>query len=136
MDWEEKKLLKNNIIKFIIGIILLVMSYVYIQGHPAEKISIFSWFEVMFQKVEIFVKNIFSNQWDTLKKKYNWEKSYQELVLMAENNKCTDPKVLHEINETYNKLKEEETKTLESTLPDYIKKAYEYESLVKKDCNK
>lgn len=134
MDSEEKKQFRNNVIKFIIGAILLIMSYVYIQWHPAEKISIFSGFEVMFQKVEIFFQNIFGNRWELLKKKYDWIKSYQELVNMAENNKCVAPEIVQEVNEVYKTLKDEKIETLESKFPDYIKKAYEFESEVKKDC--
>jgi len=42
MEQTEKRILRNNIIKFIIGIILLGFSYGYMVNHPAEKSSILS----------------------------------------------------------------------------------------------
>gem|GEM_PF-2172566 len=42
MDKEQKNMLYRNIVKFIVGIVLLLISYGYIQNHPAEKVSILS----------------------------------------------------------------------------------------------
>ena len=58
MDNEMKKIFRNNIIKFVIGIVLLSVSFGYIQNHPAEKASIFSGFEVLRQRVEVFVYKV------------------------------------------------------------------------------
>lgn len=136
MNREDKLQLKKNIIKFIIGIILLSMSFFYVQKHPAEKVSIFSWFEVMFQKVQVVIQNIFWKQWDELSKKYKLIESYGELVNMAENNKCIEPDVVININQDYKNLKEEEVSTLAETLPRYITKWYEYKNILTKECNK
>lgn len=136
MDREDKIQLKKNIIKFIIGAILLSMSFFYVQRHPAEKVSIFSWFEVMFQKVQVIVQNIFWKQWDELSKKYKLIESYGELVNMAENNKCIEPDVVINLNQDYKNLKEEEVNTLADTLPRYITKWYEYKNTLTKECNK
>jgi len=37
------------------------MSWSYIQKHPAEKVSVFSGFEVLIQKVEVFFQNTFGH---------------------------------------------------------------------------
>lgn len=131
----EKKQFKRNLIKLIIWIVLLSMSWAYIQKHPAEKVSVFSGFEVLLQKTEVFVKNIFGNHWDLLERKYSMEKYYKELIKMAENNKCIDVDKIQEMKDTYHNLKKEKTETLEGTLPEYTKKAYEYDNVVKEnDC--
>lgn len=53
-----KGIFRNNVIKFVIGIILLTVSFGYIQNHPAEKASIFSGFEVLRQRLEVFVYKV------------------------------------------------------------------------------
>jgi len=84
MDKEMRTILKNNIIKFIIGLILLSISYVYIQQHPAEKASIFSGFQVLIQRVEIFFYKIFDKDSEGLKNKFDLEKTFDELISSSE----------------------------------------------------
>ncbi len=135
MNKSDKKQLKKNLIKFVIGIILLWMSWSYIQKHPAEKVSVFSGFEVMFQKVDVLLQNTFGTNGDLLERKYSMQKYYKELIKMAENNKCLDTEIISELNELYHKLKHEKRETLESVLPEYTKKTYEFDNKVKdSDC--
>lgn len=129
-EWQQ---LKRNLIKFVIWIILLLMSWSYIQKHPAEKVSVFSGFEVLFQKTEIFVQNIFWDHGDLLERKYSMEKYYKELIKMAENNKCIDIAKIKEMQDTYYNLRKEKNDSLENILPEYIKKAYEYDNIIKED---
>jgi len=129
----DKKQLKWNIIKFVIWLILLALSRWYIQKHPAEKVSVFSGFDVLRQKVEVFFHNTFKGNWDLLERKYSLEKYYKELLNMAEWNECLDTDQFNEISETYEQLKAENNETLNETLPWYIEKAYKYEALVQDD---
>ena len=133
MSLYEKKQLKKNLIKFVIWIILLWMSWSYIQKHPAEKVSVFSGFEVMFQKVEVLVQNTFGQHGELLERKYGMQKYYKELIKMAENNKCLDTDTISEIETLYHNLKKEKIDILESVLPEYTKRAYEFDSIVKDD---
>jgi len=59
------------------------------------------------------------------------EKYYKELIKMAENNKCVSVDVIKEMQESYQNLKKEKRDNLEYALPDYTKKAYEYDNMVK-----
>ena len=129
----DKKQLRWNIIKFVIWLILLALSRWYIQKHPAEKVSVFSGFDVLRQKVEVFFSNTFKGNWDLLERKYSLEKYYKELLNMAEGNECLDTDKFNEISETYENLKAEDNETLNETLPWYIQKAYEFEALVQDD---
>ncbi len=135
MNNEEKKELKKNFIKFAIWIVLLLISWSYVQKHPAEKVSVFSGFEVMFQKAEIFVQNIFGQHGELLERKYSLEKYYKELIKMAENNKCMNVDNIKDLHDTYTNLKEEKKHWLDDVLPNYTKKAYEFDNIVKNnDC--
>lgn len=135
MNREEKNFIRNNLIKLIIGLILLGFSWSYIQNHPAEKSSIFSGFQVLWQRAVVYVHKITNTNSEAFQKKYDYEKTYVELINMAENKKCVDPEVLTEINESYIKLKKEGIKTLDENLPQYIRDANKYKNMID-NCSK
>ena len=130
MEREEKIFIRKNLIKLVIGLILLWFSFSYIQKHPAEKASIFSGFQVLRQKVVVYVHKVTNTNSEAFQKKYDYEKTYQELVSMAKNKECIDSAVLTELNETYLSLKKEGIKTLEENLPGYARKANEYKHMI------
>jgi len=107
MNREERVFVRRNLVKLIIGLILLGFSFSYIQRHPAEKASIFSGFQVLRQRVVVYVHKVTNTNSEAFQRKYDYEKTYEELINMAENKKCVDPAVLTEINETYLNLKKE-----------------------------
>jgi len=130
MDREEKVFLRKNLIKLIIWLVLLGFSFSYIQNHPAEKASIFSGFQVLRQRVVVYVHKLTNTNSEAFQKKFDYEKTYQELLNMAESTSCLDPNILTEIHESYLKLKREWLKTLEENLPGYIRKANEYKHMI------
>jgi predicted negative regulator of RcsB-dependent stress response len=130
MNREERSFVRKNLIKLIIGLILLWFSWSYIQNHPAEKSSIFSGFQVLWQRVVVYVHKVTNTNSEAYAKKYEYEKTYDELKNMAQTKKCTDPNILTAIDETYISLKNEWIKTLEENLPGYIRKANEYKNLI------
>lgn len=130
MDREEKVFVRRNLIKLIIGLILLWFSFWYIQNHPAEKASIFSGFQVLWQRGVIYVHKITNTNSEAFQKKYDYEKTYDELINMATNKECVDPAVLTEINETYLQLKKEWIRTLDENLPGYMRKANQYKNMI------
>lgn len=134
MDKEMKMILRNNIVKFIIGSILLVFCFIYLHNHPAEKSAIFSWFEVMVQKVQIFTAKLLKKDSELLKTRFDYEKTYDELVNLAENNKCLTPGEVQEIKDAYDTLTHESYEKLTENLPGYIRKANEYRTKVEKKC--
>ena len=130
MDREQKIIFRNNIIKCIIGIVLLIFSYGYIQNHPAERSSIFSGFEVMWQRVTVYYHEITKTNSEALKKKYDYEQTYTELIQMAQSKPCVNPNVLTELNETYLKLQKEPISNLDVSLPEYRRQANEYKTMI------
>lgn len=130
MNKEEKKFIRKNLIKLVVWLILLSFSFFYIQNHPAEKASIFSGFEVLWQRAVVSVRKITNTDSELFQKKYDYQKTYQELISMTKNQWCSDPNILIEINATYRSLKKENIKTLEENLPWYIRKANEYKHMI------
>lgn len=134
MDPERKSELKRNLVKFIIWIVLLVFCFVYIQNNPAERVSIFSWFQVIFQKVAVVYNQVIGKNWELLKRKYSLEKYYKELIKSAEDRKCVSLEVIKKITEEYNSLKNEDVSTLETRLPAYSRASYQHEVDIEKWC--
>ncbi|MEI6774183.1 MAG: hypothetical protein WCL18_05300 [bacterium] len=130
MDREERIFIKKNLVKLIIGLVLLGFSFVYVQNHPAEKASIFSGFQVLWQRAVVYVHKITNTNSEAFQRKYDYEKTYEELINMVETKQCTDSAILTEIHETYLSLQKEGIKTLEENLPGYIRKANEYKTMI------
>ncbi len=129
MDREMKRLFKNNLVKFVIWIILLFFCYLYIQKYPAEKIAIFSGFDVMIQRVQIFVNKFVSQNSEALVTKFDYEKAYQELLTIAQANWC-DEQLVQELHDVLDALKHESQKQLSDVLPWYIRRANELKTKV------
>lgn len=129
-----KKKLLHNVIELVIGVALLRMCYGYINTHPAEKVSFFSGYKVIYQKCEIFFQNMFGNNWERLEQKYNLESYYQVLITLAEEKSCVDPEMLEDLLDTYEALQSEPKNTLEHTLPYYVSKEYEFDDALRMEC--
>ena len=129
-----KKRLIHNIIELVIWLGLLWMCYGYLQTHPAEKISFFSWYKVIYQQTEIFFQNIFGKNGELLKQKYSLESYYQVMITQAEEKPCVAPELIKDLHETYEKLQDEPKNTLEHTLGYYIDKQYEFDEELRKEC--
>jgi len=136
MDKEMKSIFKRNIVKFIVGSILLFACYRYVQQYPAEKIAITSGFEVMVQKVQISFDGFFNHNADAVKSKFDYEKAYDELINIAEGNGCTDTSLIWEMKQTLIDFKAESNSTISNTLPWYIRKANEFKTRVSQQCKK
>ena len=134
MDPDRKVEFKRNIVKFVIWLILLLFCYVYIQNNPAEKVSIFSWFQIIFQKATVIFNDIVGENWELLKRKYSLEKYYKELIKTAEDRKCVSVDLIKKINQEYKDLKSEKIETLEWNLPFYSRSSYLLEVEIEKWC--
>ncbi len=134
MDKEMKSILKRNVVKFIVGCILLFACYRYVQQYPAEKIAITSGFEVIIQKVQVAFDGFFHHNADAMNSRFDYEKAYQELINIAKANGCTDATLLWQLQQTFTDLKNESDATIANTLPGYIRKANEYKSRVAESC--
>jgi len=132
-----KQIFKNNVIKFVIWLVLLFFCFLYIKKYPAEKVAIFSWFDVMIQRAEIvFNKILKTNNADALKSKFEYEQNYDWLIKIAEANWCNDANLIKEMKDTLEGLKNEEMKTIWNNLPWYIRKANEFRNRVYEQCKK
>jgi hypothetical protein len=132
---EIKKKFLRNVIKLIIGLGLLALCYGYITSHPAEKISFFSGFKVIYQNAEIFFQNIFGNNGDLLKQKYSLESYYQALISLSEEKPCIDTQLIQDLHDTYEQLLVEPKNTLNYTLDTYIQKQFDFDRALRVNCD-
>ena len=102
----KKKRVRMNIVELIIWVALLVLCFNYLKTHPAEKTSIFAGIEVLTQKAQVFVSNVFGNKWDTLKDKYTLERRYKEVISTMEKWKCAEQDVIDEAKVRLESLKD------------------------------
>ena len=119
MTSEEKKTLKENIFKLIIGIILLTTCFLYLDQNRAEKIARFSNFDLIFQKVEVAYFNVLGKDGALLDQKYNLEKQYLDLIHLAEEKWCSNPQFLLALNTTYQNLLSEWKENIDQYIARY-----------------
>ncbi len=131
-----KKSLKRNTIKLIIGIGLLIACFCYIKKNPAEAVSISSSYTTIVKNIEVFFQNIFGDNGDLLKRKYDLEDYFETLITTAEDKGCIDQDTMDDLKQTYEDLLVEPKNNLLYSLDNYIEKAFFFDEEVKKDCTK
>lgn len=102
---EKKKKLWGNLLEFGVGVLLLVVCINYLRAHPAEKASIYSGFEVLIQKVEVFMYDLFHQSGAELREKYDLERTFQELLTLVEDRQCGSLEDAQQLQERIAELK-------------------------------
>ena len=135
MNQEQKQTFIWNVMKLIIGVVLLFISYGYLQNHPAEKVSVLSWFEIMYQRWQIWVYDIVGKDVVGLKQKFRLIQYYQELIRTAENKKCSDVSLLKELHESYIDIRALSYDELAASLPELSARADEINVKIFAQCS-
>jgi len=134
LDKEIRKMFVRNIIKFFVWTTLLIICFAYLQKHPAEKVSVLSGFEVMWQKWQLIWHRVFYDDAELLDKRYKLQKYYKELVRTAENCKGIDVETLENLHEDYIVVKDLKGNALKYELAEYIRLVYQYEAVINQSC--
>lgn len=88
MGTISKRILWQNIIKFVIGAILLGFSIQYLQTHPAEKTSIVSSFEILYEKMIVLTYKLTGRDREGVNAKNDMKRKFEELIHTATNSNC------------------------------------------------
>lgn len=134
MDKEQKQTFILNVVKFLIWAILLLFSYQYIQTNPAEKVSLLSWFHVIYQKGEVFYYRIRGKNVDIIKQKHSLEQYFQELIRVAGEKPCIDPAVTSALYEDHNRLRSLSYSQLAEHLWDLSADIIQYDEIIQQPC--
>lgn len=126
----------SNVIEFLIGGILLVFCWFYLQTHPAEKVSLFSGVEVMWQKVQIWFSQMPAEDATLLEQKHSLEKTMQEIVLLSNENSCVDVQTKQNIADSFSRLQAMDLETYKKQHRAFNTVVSLYYTKVKSDCEK
>lgn len=126
----------SNVIEFFIGAILLVFCWFYLQTHPAEKVSLFSGVEVMWQKVQIWFSQMPAEDATLLEQKQSLEKTMQEIVLLSKENSCVDAQTKQNIADSFSRLQAMDLETYKKQHRAFNTVVSLYYTKVKSDCEK
>lgn len=126
----------SNIIELCIGLILLTFCRYYLQTHPAEKVSLFSGVEVMWQKAQIWFSQMSSEDALLLEQKQNLEKTMHEIVLLSKENACVDEVTKQSINDSFTRLQGMDLETYKKQQRAFNTVISLYYTKVKSECEK
>lgn len=101
----------TNLIEFIVWIILLAFCRFYLQTHPAEKVSLFSWVEMMREKVQMRFSSVPEEEKTIIRQKDSLEKTMQEIVLLSKENTCLDQATKTNIEASFARLQKMDSET-------------------------
>lgn len=106
----------------------------YLRYNPAERISLFSWFAVMSQRIEIFWLR--ATWWDheALDDKFRLGNYYQDMVQKVSKAECKDPQLGKKINEIYLALQEMDLKSYQRNASLLNNSAYDFNLQIKEWC--
>lgn len=123
-----------NVIKFFVWLILLGVCFLYLQSHPAEKVSMVSSLEILRNKALFFVSKL---QWvdvDLMKSRTEIQKSYEELFSTAERYNCLTGDDSQDFLLTIKSLSNEPLSEFKKKEGQYITIGYKYKKIINENC--
>ncbi len=67
---------------------------------------------------------------ELLQKKFDYEKTFEELIAIASHKTCVDPNVVTELREVYLSLKKENLASIEEKASYYIREANKFKQMI------
>lgn len=88
----------------------------------------------MWQKVSLRFGDLSGSDVELMQQKFQLEKTFQEIVLLADQNPCLTNQMRAEINESYTSLKEMDLTLYEKQSKAFVTVANLYYTKVRQDC--
>lgn len=131
---HKKTLAITNLIEFLVWIILLAFCWFYLQTHPAEKVSLFSWVEMMREKVQMWFSAVPDEDKTIIRQKESLEKTMQEIVLLSKESTCLDEATRSNIEASFSRLQKMDLETYKKQSKAYNTIVWLYYNKVKEGC--
>ncbi len=131
---QKKTLAVTNLIEFVVWIILLAFCWFYLQTHPAEKVSLFSGVEMMWDKVQMWFSSVPEEDKTILRQKESLEKTMQEIVLLSKESTCLDEATRSNIDASFSRLQKMDLETYKKQSKAYNTIVWLYYNKVKEGC--
>lgn len=132
---DRKKKFTMNLVEFLIWAALLVFCFSYLQSHPAEKSSLFSWTEAIIQKVKINISQWTKGHWWELAWQFQLERTFDEILNTWIMWKCLSWDEIEKIQRAVEKLKALDVQEFLKQEKAYKTVAEIYYKKVKEQCN-
>ena len=134
MNKKNKQQLKYNIIKFIVGLILLLLAFGYLQNHPAEKSSRNTGSRILLQKMGQSVQKLVGNYDPLQEQKQHMINSYDEIIYVSQSTSCFDELMTTELNNTFQELHKGTLDHFKTYREQYAKVRKQYEDHLQTEC--
>lgn len=130
-----KEKLIQNIKMFVIGVILLTISFTYIKWHPGERNSFIPSLQMLGQKGQIFFYGLIGKDTRNLQIKQQFNKIYTELEYLVESSSCADSELIDQIREQQALLQNMSTTTIQTEQYETIAIAQELKQQLEEQCS-
>lgn len=129
-----KEKLLQNLKMFIIGSILLIISFTYIKWHPGEWNSFVPSLHMLYYKGQTFFYSLMGKDIKSLEIKQQFTKIYSELSYLVESSECTDPELIAQIKKQQELLNNMDDSTMELEQYSAITTAQELKQQIEEQC--
>ena len=129
-----KAKLLQNIKMFIVGAILLIISFTYIKGHPGEWNSFVPSLQMLYYKGEVFFYKILGKDAKSLEIKQQFNKIYTELNYLVESSECADTELVDLIKKQQELLKNMDISTMQVEQYTAITTAQDLKKQIEEQC--
>jgi len=113
---KHRKRFKKNMVRFLIGLLLISICYIYTLAHPAPKVSMEYGIKQLSERMMLFWYKIKHKDPNLLKEKYMYEDVYQDMLNIAEGNTCISQALVDAIQQKSLALRHEPNKNLAQNL--------------------
>ncbi len=129
-----KEKLIQNLKMFIVGVVLLMISFTYIKWHPGEWNSFIPSLQMLYYKGQTFFYQVLGKDVKSLEIKQQFNKIYTELSYLAESSECADPDLIEQIKKQQELFKNMDTTTMEIEQYSAISTAQELKQQIEEQC--
>lgn len=129
-----KEKLLQNLKMFIIGAVLLIISFTYIKWHPGERSSFVPSLQMLYYKGETFFYKILGKDTKALEVKQQFNKIYTELSYLVESSKCVDSDLIEQLKKQQELLKNMDDSTIQIEQYAAITTAQQLKQQIEEQC--
>lgn len=134
MQKELKERFIFNIKLFIIGSILWIVIFGYLQQHPGEKQSLIPSLQTLYNKGELMFYNILGYNSTNIETKQSLQKMYTEIAYLIEASQCDDEALLKEVEMNKKAIDALEYTQAENNKYNYYLKAVDLKNKIESQC--
>lgn len=135
MDQRNRKQLIANIIKFVVGLILLGFAFGYLANHPAEKRSWNNGIQMIFRNIEVRINKLLGQYDEAEQYQQNLIAQYKEVAYIAETTSCFTPEMKQEFTENYESLQKASIDHFKQYQDNYYLIWTQYRAYIQRNCS-